>query len=111
MFPDMLYFSEADLGEAQRGEPGHPNPLILGKKRRRAGRASKTKPGPLLSSRSGSATAFIFSSTNCYRFDHLGKLQPPVMTCTGRLPPKGLLFSSFRNIKGKGFHKFRYMKG
>ena len=35
----------------------------------------------------------------------------PIMAHTGRLCPKGVLFSGFRYVKGKGFHKLRYTKG
>jgi len=35
----------------------------------------------------------------------------PVMAYTGRLRPKGVPFSGFRYIEGKGFHKLRYIKG
>ena len=48
----------ADLGEGPGGPP-HPRPLILGEKirndRRKAGWVSIIEPGPLLSSKSGSA--------------------------------------------------------
>ena len=35
----------------------------------------------------------------------------PLMAYTGRLRPKGLPFSLFRYIKGKGFQRLRYIKG
>ena len=35
----------------------------------------------------------------------------PVMAYTGRLHPKGVPFSDFTYLKGKGFHKLRYIKG
>ena len=35
----------------------------------------------------------------------------PIMAYTGRLQPKGVLFSGFRYTKWYGFHKLRYIKG
>jgi len=35
----------------------------------------------------------------------------PIMAYMGRLCPKGLPFSGFRYIKGKGFHELKYVKG
>ena len=35
----------------------------------------------------------------------------PIMDYTGRLRPKGVPFSGWRNIKRQGFHELRYRKG
>ena len=35
----------------------------------------------------------------------------PIMDYTGSLRPKGVPFSGWRYIKGKGFHELKYRKG
>ena len=35
----------------------------------------------------------------------------PIMAYTGRFHPKGVPFSVFRYMKGKGFHQLNYIKG
>ena len=59
VFGTVVDIAVADLVEGLGGAPAPP--LILGEKKRiaegrKAGRAKRQKPGPLLSSRSGSAT-------------------------------------------------------
>ena len=43
-------------------------------------------------------------------FPGLGGGVLPIMAYTGGLRPKEVPFSGFGYIKGKGFHKFRYLK-
>ena len=58
--------SVANLGEGPGGPDRLPHPLVWAQKEemtevRKAGRASKIEPGPLLSSKSGSATEGVIS--------------------------------------------------